>query len=46
MDMSDVTLYKMGKKKDRDAAKGKCIKCGTKMNKILSQDDKKRLLKA
>lgn len=42
-EMKDTVVYKMGKKKDRDAAKGKCTKCGTNMNKILSADDKKRV---
>lgn len=41
--MKDPVQYKMGKNKDRDAMKGKCEKCGTNMNKILSADDKKAL---
>ena len=40
--MKDGVQYKMGKKKDRDAMKGKCETCGTTVNKILSADDKKK----
>jgi hypothetical protein len=39
--MENVKYEKMGKKKDRDAARGKCSKCATNMYKILSADDKK-----
>ncbi len=42
-EMKDCSVYKMGKKKDRDAVRGVCTKCGTKMNKIMSKEDKARL---
>ena len=41
--MENPVKYKMGKKKDRDAVKGTCGKCGTNMNKIMSKEDKARL---
>lgn len=41
--MTDGQNVKMGKKKDRDAHRGKCEKCGTSMYKILSAADKKKL---
>lgn len=43
MDPSTTQIYKMGPKKDRSAVRGKCTKCSTNMNKILSAADKARL---